>query len=90
MNKEIMIGNHKISEDSPTFVIAEMSANHLMDFDRAVAIMQVAFLQNAEIIKLSRQHQFPQFRPVVETVAVGNILGHISHDRIGTFAQTIF
>ena len=24
MNKEIMIGNHKISEDSPTFVIAEM------------------------------------------------------------------
>ena len=40
MNKEIMIGNHKISEDSPTFVIAEMSANHLMDFDRAVAIMQ--------------------------------------------------
>ena len=28
MNKEIMIGNHKISEDSPTFVIAEMSANH--------------------------------------------------------------
>lgn len=31
MNKEIMIGNHKISEDSPTFVIAEMSANHLMD-----------------------------------------------------------
>lgn len=26
MNKEIMIGNHKISEDSPTFVIAEMSA----------------------------------------------------------------
>ena len=37
MNKEIMIGNHKISEDSPTFVNAEMSANHLMDFDRAVA-----------------------------------------------------
>ena len=42
MNKEIMIGNHKISEDSPTFVIAEMSASHLMDFDRAVAIMQAA------------------------------------------------
>ena len=36
-----MIGNHKISEDSPTFVIAEMSANHLMDFDRAVDIMMV-------------------------------------------------
>ena len=52
MNKEIMIGNHKISEDSPTFVIAEMSANHLMDFDRAVAIMQAAKDAGANAIKI--------------------------------------
>lgn len=52
MNKEIMIGNHKISEDSPTFVIAEMSANHLMDFDRAVAIMQAAKDAGADAIKI--------------------------------------
>ena len=52
MNKEIMIGNHKISEDSPTFVIAEMSANHLMDFDRAVDIMQAAKDAGADAIKI--------------------------------------
>ena len=52
MNKEIMIGNHKINEDSPTFVIAEMSANHLMDFDRAVAIMQAAKDAGADAIKI--------------------------------------
>ena len=56
MNKEIMIGNHKISEDSPTFVIAEMSANHLMDFDRAVAIMQAAKDAGADAIKIQTSH----------------------------------
>ena len=56
MNKEIMIGNHKISEDSPTFVIAEMSANHLMDFDRAVAIMQAAKDAGADAIKNTDLH----------------------------------
>lgn len=76
-------GLHRI--DRKASVIQNVRGK-LRDFHRVT----VAFLQNAEIIKLSRQHQFPQFRPVVETVAVGNILGHISHDRIGTFAQTIF
>ncbi len=52
MKKEIVIGKHIISEDSPTFIIAEMSANHLMDFDRAVAIMQAAKDAGADAIKL--------------------------------------
>lgn len=52
MNQQITIGNHVISEDSPAFVIAEMSANHLMDFDRAVAIMQAAKDAGADAIKL--------------------------------------
>ena len=47
-----MIGNRRISEDAPTFVIAEMSANHLMDFDRAVAIMQAAKDAGADAIKI--------------------------------------
>ena len=59
MNKEIMIGNHKISEDSPTFVIAEMSANHLMDFDRAVAIMQAAKDAGADAIKIQTYTRIP-------------------------------
>lgn len=52
MKKEIVIGKHIVSEDSPTFIIAEMSANHLMDFDRAVAIMQAAKDAGADAVKL--------------------------------------
>ena len=52
MNKEIKIGNHIISEDSPTFIIAEMSANHNMDFDRAVAIMRAAKDAGAYAVKI--------------------------------------
>ena len=52
MKKEIIIGNHVISEDLPTFIIAEMSANHNMDFDRAVAIMQAAKDAGADAIKI--------------------------------------
>lgn len=52
MNKEINIGGRIISESSPTFIIAEMSANHLMDYDRAVAIMQAAKDAGADAIKI--------------------------------------
>ena len=52
MNKEIKIGNFVISENSPTFIIAEMSANHLMDFDRAVEIMRAAKDAGADALKI--------------------------------------
>lgn len=52
MKKEIRIGKHIISENSPAFIIAEMSANHNMDFDRAVAIMQAAKDAGANAIKI--------------------------------------
>jgi len=52
MNKEMKIGNHIISENSPAFIVAEMSANHNMDFDRAVAIIRAAKEAGADAIKL--------------------------------------
>lgn len=52
MNKDIIIGKHKICADSPTFIVAEMSANHNMDFDRAVAIMQAAKDAGADAVKI--------------------------------------
>ena len=52
MNKEIRIGSHIISENSPAFIVAEMSANHNMDFDRAVAIMRAAKDAGADAIKI--------------------------------------
>ncbi len=52
MDKEIRIGNHVISETSPVFIVAEMSANHNMDFDRAVAILQAAREAGADAVKI--------------------------------------
>lgn len=52
MEKEIRIGRHLISEDSPTFIVAEMSANHNMDYGRAVAIMEAAKEAGADAIKI--------------------------------------
>jgi pseudaminic acid synthase len=40
------------SKNSPVFIIAEMSANHGQDFDRAVAIIKAAAEAGADAIKL--------------------------------------
>jgi pseudaminic acid synthase len=52
MNKEIKIENFIINENSHTFIIAEMSANHLFDFDRAVNIIKAAKDAGADAIKI--------------------------------------
>lgn len=52
MEKEIRIDNKVISEDSPTFIVAEMSGNHNMDFDRAVEIMKAAKEAGADAVKI--------------------------------------
>lgn len=52
MKKEIWIGKHLINETSPTFIVAEMSANHLLNFDRAVEILKAAKEAGADAIKI--------------------------------------
>lgn len=52
MNQNIKIGNFNISKESPTFIIAEMSGNHLQDYDRAVEIIHAAKEAGADAIKL--------------------------------------
>ncbi len=52
MKKEIKIGNRIIGENSPAFIIAEVSANHNMDFDRAVAIIKAAKDAGADAVKI--------------------------------------
>lgn len=52
MNKKIKLGNHYIGEDSPAYVIAEMSGNHNMDYDRAVKIINAAKESGADAIKV--------------------------------------
>lgn len=52
MKKIIEIGGIKVGEGEKTFIIAEMSANHLQDFDRAVEIIKKAKWAGADAIKL--------------------------------------
>ena len=52
MKKEIQIGRHVIAEGSPTYMVAEMSANHNMDFGRAKAIIKAAKESGADAIKI--------------------------------------
>ena len=52
MDKRIVIGNKVISEDSQIFIVAEMSANHNMDFNRAKEIVKAAAESGADAIKI--------------------------------------
>ncbi len=52
MNKEIRIGNKLIGEGHPTFVIAELSANHNMNYNRAVEIIAAAADAGADAVKI--------------------------------------
>jgi len=52
MSTHYQIGNHRIGTGKPTYIIAEMSANHNQDFDQAVRIIQAAKEAGADAIKL--------------------------------------
>lgn len=52
MNKSIAIGSRKIDKDNPTFIIAELSANHLQKFDNAVRLIKEAKKAGADAVKL--------------------------------------
>lgn len=52
MNKTISIGDRKIGEGYPAYIIAEMSANHLQDYERAKRIILAAKEVGADAIKL--------------------------------------
>lgn len=52
MRKEIEIAGRKIGCGHPVFIVAEMSANHNMDYDRAVEIIYQAKQAGADAIKI--------------------------------------
>lgn len=52
MTNTIKIADREIGNNSPTFIIAEMSANHLQNFDYAVKIIKEAKKAGADAIKL--------------------------------------
>ncbi|EOS26270.1 pseudaminic acid synthase [Lachnospiraceae bacterium 3-1] len=52
MEKFVTIGGKRIGAGYPAFLVAEMSANHNMDFDRAKEIIRAAKLAGADAVKL--------------------------------------
>lgn len=52
LNKYISIKNRKIGEGQPCYIIAEMSANHAGDINRAIEIIQAAKQAGADCIKI--------------------------------------
>lgn len=52
MKKKIKIGNSYIGEDEKTYLVAEVSANHLQDYHRAEAIIKAAKDAGADAVKL--------------------------------------
>ena len=52
MNKNFKIGQRCISETSPAFIVAEISANHNQDYNRAVEIIHAAKEAGADAVKL--------------------------------------
>jgi pseudaminic acid synthase len=52
MNQDIEINGRTIGTGRPVYIVAEMSANHGQDFDRAVRIIEAAKAAGADAIKL--------------------------------------
>lgn len=52
MNQAITIGKRIISNDEPTFIVAEISGNHNGDYARAVEIIHAAKESGADAVKL--------------------------------------
>ncbi|TAH60605.1 MAG: pseudaminic acid synthase, partial [Gottschalkiaceae bacterium] len=52
MKKGLTISNKTINENSPTFIIAEISANHLQNFEIAAKIIEEVKKAGADAVKL--------------------------------------
>lgn len=76
MSHTMKIGDKTIGGNSPTFIIAEMSANHLQSFDNAVKIIKEAKKAGADAIKLQT------YTPDTITIDCDNEYFQIKQDTI--------
>ena len=52
MNKSFQIGTRRVGEGAPVIIVAELSANHKQDYDRALEIVHAAKEAGADAVKL--------------------------------------
>jgi len=52
MTPHIAIGKHSVGPSQPVYIVAELSANHNQDYDRAVRTLQAAKEAGADAVKL--------------------------------------
>lgn len=52
MKKQIQIDGRGIGENMPVYIVAEMSANHLMDFERAKELIRLYAQAGADAVKI--------------------------------------
>ena len=52
MTQSIHIGEHRVGDGAPVYVVAELSANHNQDFEQAVRIIRAAKQAGADAVKL--------------------------------------
>lgn len=76
MSHTMKIGDKTIGGNSPAFIIAEMSANHLQSFDNAVKIIKEAKKAGADAIKLQT------YTPDTITINCDNEYFQIKQDTI--------
>jgi sialic acid synthase SpsE len=81
---EIQIGNHKIGENHPTYFIADISANHDGDLERARMLIHLARESGADAAK------FQNFRApeIVSDFGFKALGGQLSHQ--ATWKKTVF
>lgn len=78
----IKIKNKYIGDNQPTFVVAEISANHGQKFDRAVKMIKEAKSCGADAVK------FQTYTPDAHTIDVNNRYFRINHPKWG--GQTLY
>jgi sialic acid synthase SpsE len=89
MKDYVEIDGVKIGEGYPTYIIAEMSANHLQDFERAKAIIRTAKEIGADAVKLQSYRpdtitldsNRPEFMAVEGSLWEGRSLYDLYHKR---------
>ncbi|MCK4793150.1 MAG: UDP-4-amino-4,6-dideoxy-N-acetyl-beta-L-altrosamine N-acetyltransferase, partial [Desulfobacteraceae bacterium] len=78
----LKMADKKIGTSCPVFLVAEISANHGQDFDRAVALIKKAKQYGADAVK------FQAYTPDTVTINVDNKYFRIKHPQWG--GQTLY